>query len=111
MYEDGHLYDFSEYNKNHPNFSLTNKKVYGIFKDDLNGKIITEFTADKPKMYTYEYINNYLDMLKKSESDQYKLIKSKMRSNEYIDNYTILKKKLVGREIKINTKALKYQLI
>ena len=61
-YEDGHLYDFSEYNKNHPNFSLTNKKVYGIFKDDLNGKIITESTADKPKMYSYEYIDNYLDI-------------------------------------------------
>ena len=42
MYEDGHLYDFSDYPKDHPNFSLTNKKVYGIFKDDLNGKIITE---------------------------------------------------------------------
>ena len=27
MYEDSHLYDFSEYNKNHPNFSLTNKQV------------------------------------------------------------------------------------
>ena len=50
MYEDRHLYDFSEYPTNHPNFNLTNKKVYGIYKDDLNGKIITEFTADKPKM-------------------------------------------------------------
>ena len=92
MYEDGHLYDFSEYNKNHPNFSLTNKKVYGIFKDDLNGKIITEFTADKPKMYSYEYIDNYLDILKNCEHDEYELIKSKMRSNEYIDNYAISNK-------------------
>ena len=59
MYEDGNLYDFSDYPKDHPNYSLNNKKIYGIFKDDLNGKIITEFTADKPKMYSYEYIDNY----------------------------------------------------
>ena len=54
MLEDRHLYDFSDYSKDHPNYSLKNKKIYGIFKDDLNGKIITEFTADKSKMYSYE---------------------------------------------------------
>ena len=57
--EDSHLYDFNDYQKDHPNYSLTNKKVYGIFKDDLNGKVIVEFTADKPRMYSYEYIDNY----------------------------------------------------
>ena len=90
MYEDRHLHDFSDYPKDHPNYVVVNKKVYGIFKDDLNGKIITEFTADKPKMYSYEYIDNYLDMLKNCESDKCKLIKSKIHSNEYIDNYAIL---------------------
>ena len=70
MYEDRHLYDFSDYPKYHPNYDVVNKKVYGIFKDDLNAKIITEFTADKPKMYSYEYIDNYLDMLKNCESDE-----------------------------------------
>ena len=41
MYEDRHLYDFSDYPKDHPNYDVVNKKVYGIFKDDLNAKIIT----------------------------------------------------------------------
>ena len=59
MYQDSHLYDFSDYPKDHPNYSLNNKKVYGIFKDELNGKMITEFVSDKPKMYSYEYIDNY----------------------------------------------------
>ena len=36
MYGDGHLYDFSHYPKDHPNYNVFNKKVYGIFKDDLN---------------------------------------------------------------------------
>ena len=79
MLEDGHLYDFSDYSKDHPNYSLTNKKVYGIFKDDLNGKIIIEFTANKPKMYSYEYIDNYKDMLENiNDFSEICLIKSKM---------------------------------
>ena len=110
MYEDRHLYDFSDYLTNHPNYGLNNKTVYGIFKDDLNGKIITEFTADKPKMYSYEYIDNYLDMLKNCEPDEYKLIKSKMRSNEYIDNYTILNKnKHKGIKISVDLKHNEYK--
>ena len=46
IHEDGHLYDFSDYPKDHPNYNVVNKKIYDIFKDDLNGKIVTEFTAD-----------------------------------------------------------------
>ena len=32
--------DFSDYNPNHPNYDLTNKKVLGKFKDEFNGKPI-----------------------------------------------------------------------
>ena len=110
MLQDNHLYDFSDFPKNHSNYSLNNKNVYGIFKDDLNGKIITEFTADKPKMYRYEYIDNYLDMLKNCESEEYELIKSKMRSNEYIDNYKIINKnKHKGVKIPVCLKHNEYK--
>ena len=110
MLEDRHLYDFSDYPKDYPNFNLKNKKLYGIFKDDLNGKIITEFTADKPKMYSYEYIDNYQDMLKNCEHVEYELIKSKMRSNEYIDNYNILNKnKHKGIKISVDLKHNEYK--
>ena len=78
MLQDSYLYDFSDYPKNHPNYTLKNKKVYRIFKDDLNSKIITEFVAHKPKMYSFEYIDNKLDMLNNCEPDEYELIKSKM---------------------------------
>ena len=108
--QDNHLYDFSDYPKDHPNFSLTNKKLYGIFKDDLNAKIITELTADKPKMYSYEYIDNYLDMLKNCEHNEYKSIKSKMRSNEYIDNYKIINKnKHKGIKISVDLNHNEYK--
>ena len=109
MYEDRHLYDFSEYPTDHPNYSLTNKKVLEKFKDELNSKLITEFCALKPKMYSYKYIDNYKDMLKNCESDEYKLIKSKIHSNEYIDNYTILNKnKHKGIKISVDLKHNEY---
>ena len=50
-------YDFIEYPKNHHNFDISNLKVLGKFKDELKSKIITEFIALKPKMYSFEYIN------------------------------------------------------
>ena len=82
MFENIHLYDFSEYPTDHPNYSLTNKKLLGKFKDELNSKLITVFCALEPKMYSYKYINNYKDMVKNCKSDECKLIKSKMHSNE-----------------------------
>ena len=59
MFENKYLYDFSEYPTDYPNYNIDNKKVLGKFKDELNGKIMTEFCALKPKIYCYEYIDNY----------------------------------------------------
>ena len=92
MLEDSHLYDFSGYPENNPNFSLKNKKVYGIFKDDLNGKIIVEFTADKPKMYSYEYIDNYT-ILNKHKGIK---ISVDLKHNEY--KRALYKEELIYKE-------------
>ena len=110
MLNDSHLYDFSEYNENHPNYSLESKKVLGKFKDELKGKIITEFCSLKPKMYSYKYIDNYKDMLENSNLYEYESIKSKMYSNEYIDNYTILNKnKHKGIKLSVDLKHSEYK--
>eukprot|EP00438_Fugacium_kawagutii_P020498 Skav224682 [mRNA] locus=scaffold1804:148653:149879:+ [translate_table: standard] len=49
--------DFSGYDKNHPCWDATNKKVLGKFKDECDGKIITNFIALRPKMYCLKIFN------------------------------------------------------
>ena len=46
--------DFSGYDRNHPNYDASNKKVLGKFKDETDGKIITEFVSLRPKMYCFK---------------------------------------------------------
>ena len=53
MKNDNHLFDFSQNIQKIINvMMLKNKKKLGIFKDELNGKIMTEFSCLKPKMYS-----------------------------------------------------------
>ena len=58
MLEDKNLYDFSEYPTNHPNYDTKNKKVLMKYKDELKSKIISEFVGLKPKMNSFDYIDN-----------------------------------------------------
>ena len=46
-------YDTSNYPADHPLFSTANKKIIGKFKDELGGKVMTEFIGIRPKMYSY----------------------------------------------------------
>ena len=52
MLHDCEQFDTSDYPLNHPNYSATNKKVLGKFKDETAGKPINEFVGLKPKMYS-----------------------------------------------------------
>jgi hypothetical protein len=45
-------YDFSDYPKDHPCYSVENKKVVGKFKDECLGHPIAEFVDLRPKMYS-----------------------------------------------------------
>ena len=69
MLEDKNLYDFSKYQINHPNYDIKNKKVLMKFKDEMKSLIITEFIGLKPKMYSFNYIDNNDDKI--NEYDDY----------------------------------------
>ena len=49
-------FDTSDYPTNHPSGILTgvNKKVIGMFKDEVAGKQITYFVGLRPKLYSFE---------------------------------------------------------
>ena len=46
-------FDTSNYECNRPLPTGKNKKVIGLMKDELGGKIITEFVTLRPKTYNY----------------------------------------------------------
>ena len=46
-------FDTSFYEVNRPLPTGKNKKVIGLMKDELGGKIMTEFVALRPKFYSY----------------------------------------------------------
>ncbi|KAK3099927.1 hypothetical protein FSP39_011908 [Pinctada imbricata] len=55
MKESQHLFDFSEYPKDHYLYSTENKKVIGKMKDECQGHIMKEFVGLKPKMYSFTF--------------------------------------------------------
>ena len=61
--------DFSDYPINHPNYDASNKHVIGQFKDESNGKVIAEFIALKPKMYSYIVDDNEFKKQKVYQTD------------------------------------------
>ena len=45
-------YDTSDYPKDHPLYSVKNKKVLGKMKDEVAGRVIAEFIGLRPEMYS-----------------------------------------------------------
>ena len=54
-------FDTSNYEVKRPLPIGKNKEVVGLMKDELGGEIITEFTALKPKAYSYSTDNDEID--------------------------------------------------
>lgn len=51
-------FDTSDYDKNHPLFSLKNKKVLEKFSDEMSGVAIKAFVGLKPKMYSFSKVDS-----------------------------------------------------
>ena len=92
-------FDTSNYDKNdkRPLQIGVNKKVIGMFKDELGGKIMKEFCALRAKTYSYLMDDN--SEVKKSKGTKKCVIKRRLMFENYKDslfnNKTILKSQLI----------------
>ena len=74
-------FDTSNYEVNRPLPMGKNKKVIGLMKDELGGKIITEFVTLRPK--TYLYLTDHGKEDKKAKGTNKCVIKKMIKSNDY----------------------------
>ena len=74
-------FDTSNYELNRPLPTGKNKKVIGLMKDELGGKIITEFVPLRPKTYSYSTDNGKED--KKAKGTKKFVIKRMIKFNDY----------------------------
>ena len=74
-------FDTSNYEVNRPLPTGKNKKVIGLMKDELGGKLITEFVTLRPK--TYLYLINDCKEDKKAKGTKKCIIKRMIKFNDY----------------------------
>ena len=88
-------FDTTNYEINRPLPIGKNKKVIGLMKDELGGKIMTEFVALRPK--TYSYLTDDCKEDKNAKGIKKCIIKRRLKLNDYTDcllnNEIILKSK------------------
>ena len=74
-------FDTSNYEVDRPLPTGKNKKVIGLMKDELGGRVITEFVALRPK--TYSYLTDDCKEDKKAEGTKKCVIKRMIKFNDY----------------------------
>ena len=74
-------FDTANYEVNRPLPTGKNKKVIGLMKDELGGKIITEFVALRPK--TYSNLTDDCKEDKKAKGTKKCVIKRMIKFNDY----------------------------
>ena len=84
-------FDTSNYEVNRPLPTGKNKKVIGLMKDELGGKIITEFVTLRPKTYSYLTDDGKED--KKAKGTKKCVIKRMIKFDDY--NNCLLKDKVL----------------
>ena len=76
-------FDTSNYEVNRPLPTGKNKKVIRLMKDELGGKVMTEFVALRPK--TYSYLTDDCQEDKKPKGTKKCVIKRRLKFNDYKD--------------------------
>lgn len=77
-------YDTSDYaESNRFGIQRLNKKIPGLFKDELNGLVMTEFVGLKSKMYAVKCGDNV--MMKKAKGVKKSVLNNKISFQDYVD--------------------------
>ena len=78
-----HRFDTSHYPPNHPSGipSGFNKKVLGMFKDEVGGKVIDEFVGLRAKLYSYKMLEGKES--KKSKGVKKSVVKKSIEHEDY----------------------------
>ena len=76
-------FDRSNYEIDRPLPKGKNKKVIGLMKNELGGKIMTEFVTLRPK--TYSYLTDDCEEDKKAKRTKKCVIKRRLKFNDYKD--------------------------
>ena len=94
-------FDTSDYPSDHPSGILTgvNKKVIGMFKDEVAGKQITCFVGLRPKLYSFKIEES--KEVRKCKGIKKNVIKKKLDFEDYVDCLFLGKKQM--RSMKIIT--------
>ena len=74
FYENNNLFYFNGYPKDSKFFDLVNKKVIGKMKDEVKGKMISEFVGCKSKMYSLVVVGS--EEIKKAKGSINMLLKT-----------------------------------
>ena len=77
----GKRFDTSNYERDRPLPTGKNKKVIGLMRDELGGRIITEFVALRPK--TYSYLTDDFKEDKKAKGTKKCVIKGIIKFSDY----------------------------
>ena len=78
-------FDTSEYSPNHKSGILTgvNKKVIGLFKDEVAGRQITKFVGLRPKLYSFKIEESNTN--KKCKGIKKNVVKKGIDFEDYVD--------------------------
>ena len=95
FYENRSLFDFSDCPIDSRFYDPGNKKVIGEMKDEVRGKIISEFVGLKSKMYSLVMVDN--EEIEKEKAVNKNVIKN-IRHKEYV--YVLFDRGLVRHKMK-----------
>jgi hypothetical protein len=106
------FFDFSNYDKDHPFYSVKNKKKLGFLKDECSAKPILEFIGLKAKLYS---ILLYDENKKRAKGCQIAVVNKFLTHDHYkqcLDNtiFYVENRRLQGKNQTISTLKLTKQI-